>query len=122
MSRTERAAAAALGARAEAIVAERLRRQGFAIVAQNARVGRAEIDLIARRGRLYCFVEVRARRHARLVSPLETISPTKVARLRAAAATWMRAHGLRGAAARFDAVSVTFDGEEPAVDYLDNAF
>ena len=64
---------AELGRRAERLVAEYLQARGFQIVGQNVRVGRLEIDLIARRRELLVFCEVRARRHDRLVAPAATI-------------------------------------------------
>jgi putative endonuclease len=114
--------AQALGARAEAIVCAHLVDRGYAIVARNARVGRKEIDVIARRGRLFVFCEVRARARAGFVSPLATIDRAKVQRIRAAAAQWLRDRRARGFAVRFDAAAVTFDDPEGTLDYVENAF
>jgi len=112
----------ALGARAEAIVAAELERRGCLIVARNARVGRLEIDIVARRGRLAIFCEVRARARSGGFSPLETIDEAKTERIRRAAVGWMSAHGWPGISARFDAAAVTFDSPEGEIDYLEDAF
>ena len=111
-----------LGARAESIVCAQLSDRGYAIVARNVRVGRNEIDIIARRGRLVIFCEVRARAHADFVSPLATIDGAKIRRVRSAAAGWMRAHRRPGDAMRLDAAAVTFAAEPPEVDYVEDAF
>lgn len=115
-------ARARLGRRAEGLVCRRLEARGYTIVGRNVRVGRREIDLIARRGRTLAFVEVRSRRHGGFVSPLETIGPAKIANVRAAAREWVRARGLRGFALRFDAAAVTFEQPRGTVDYRENAF
>lgn len=66
-SRTHRTAAARaraerVGRRAEWIAAWWLRLHGWTIIAQRARVRGGEIDLVARRGKIIAFVEVKARR------------------------------------------------------------
>lgn len=111
-----------LGDRAEALVCELLEARGYAIVARQARVGRKEIDVIARRGRLVVFCEVRARKRSGFVSPLETIDRAKVQRIRTAAAGWLRERDWRGHAIRFDAAAVTFDDPAGAIDYVEDAF
>ena len=50
-----------LGDRGEAMVADYLRRHGYEIVASQFRCRFGEIDLIARRENVLCFVEVKLR-------------------------------------------------------------
>ena len=52
------------GRRAETIAAWWLRLKGWAILARRARTPVGEVDLIARRGRVLAFVEVKARASA----------------------------------------------------------
>jgi putative endonuclease len=56
-----RQVAEARGRRAEALAAWWLRLQGWRILAVRARVPGGEVDLIARRGRILAFVEVKQR-------------------------------------------------------------
>jgi putative endonuclease len=56
-----RVAAEQRGRGAERIAAWWLRLRGWRILAQRARVPGGEVDLIARRGRIVAFVEVKAR-------------------------------------------------------------
>lgn len=100
----------------------RLSDEGFAILGTNVRVGRLEIDVIARRGRLLVFCEVRARTGRRGPHPLETIDLDKQRRIRRAALAWAIAHEARGHAMRFDAAAVIFEGGEASVDYVEDAF
>ena len=52
----------ALGAEGEARAARFLARRGYRILARNVRAGGVEIDLVATRGALLAFVEVKTRR------------------------------------------------------------
>lgn len=96
--------------------------QGFEIVARNARVGRLELDVVARRGGLFVFCEVRSRSSDRLMTPAQSIDPRKVARVRQAAATWLRAAQSGPMQVRFDVASVLFDVPEGRLNYLEGAF
>jgi len=112
----------ATGDLGESLVASHLEGQGFQIVARNARVGRLELDVIATRGDLVVFCEVRARRSSAFLNPIETIDHAKVARVRRAAAQWLSLHPQGTRQIRFDAASVVFDREPPALDYYEAAF
>ncbi len=113
---------AALGARAEGLVCELLIARGYAIVERNVRVGRKEIDIIARRGDLVVFCEVRARSRTDFVAPLATIDRTKVRNVREAAGQWLSRTSWRRVAVRFDAASVVFDRPEGTIEYVEGAF
>jgi putative endonuclease len=113
---------AATGQRGEACVAAHLEQQGFVILARNARVGRLELDLIARRDDLVVFCEVRSRHSAAFLHPIESLDRAKLARLRRAACEWLAAHPQFNAQLRFDAAAVLFDVEPPQVDYFEDAF
>jgi putative endonuclease len=91
------------GARAEALAAEYLMRQGLAIVARNFRTRFGEIDLIARDGGTLVFVEVRMRRSTGYGGAAESITPRKRARLVAAANGYLALLG-REPPCRFDAI------------------
>lgn len=112
-----------LARRAEANVAALLRGRGFVVLGTNVRVGRLELDVIARRRDLLVVVEVRARSSAAFGSPLDTIDAAKVARVRRATARWLDGRpDLRGVRVRFDAVGVLARGDELEIDYCEDAF
>jgi putative endonuclease len=98
-----------------------LEARGFEIVGCNVRVGRLELDLIARRGSLLVVCEVRSRTKGDPVHPAETIDRKKLERVRRATAIWLREQKLR-VRTRIDAAAVTFDGPggEPQVEYYEN--
>lgn len=101
-----------LGAEGEALAAHYLERAGWRVVARNYRFGHREIDLIARRGRVVAFVEVKTRSRVRWGHPLCAIDAAKRAEIERVARVWLERHGCRGDEFRFDAIAVyrTDDG------------
>lgn len=91
------------GARAEALAADYLARQGLAVVARNFRTRFGEIDLIARDGDTLVFVEVRLRTTKSFGGAAASITATKRARLVAAARGYLAMLG-REPPCRFDAI------------------
>lgn len=79
-----------LGRRAEWAAALWLILKGYRILAHRARTPYGEIDLIAVRNRVVCFVEVKAR--ADLATALSAPGPRQLRRIAAAASHWMGAH------------------------------
>jgi putative endonuclease len=100
-----------LGAEGEARAAAHLRRRGYRIVARNVRAGGVEIDLIARRGRMVVFVEVKTRRSQRTGRPEEAVDARKRERLVRGATAWLHAHPARTRRARFDVIVCEVDPE-----------
>ena len=63
--------------------------RGWIVVAHRFRAGRAEIDLVARRGNLVAFVEVKSRRGEAFGAPLEAVTGAKRRELVKAARCWI---------------------------------
>ncbi len=111
----------ATGDRAEELVAARLVDEGFEIVGRNVRVGRLELDVIARRGSLVVFCEVRARTHDRIAAPWQSVDRAKIERIRRAARAFLASAMLGNVSVRFDVASVVL-GPPVKIDYFDEAF
>jgi putative endonuclease len=95
-----------LGFGAETRAAMALRLKGYRILARRFRSHGGEADLVARRGAVVVFVEVKARETFELA--LESIQPRQQRRIAAAARAWLACHPQDMAAAlRFDAVLVS---------------
>ncbi|MBS7543584.1 YraN family protein [Ancylobacter oerskovii] len=91
------------GMDAEDAAARLLARQGFDVLARRVRTPRGEIDLIARRGNLLLFVEVKAR--AGLRAAAESLLLRQRRRIAAAAEVYLAAHPeLAGLDMRLDVV------------------
>ena len=95
---------------------------GFRVVDRNFRCREGEIDIVARRGKVLVFCEVKTRSTERWGHPWEAVDPRKQARLRILAARWMREFPPGRVEVRFDVVSVIVHDGENEVVYLPNAF
>ncbi len=90
---------------AELLAALALRLKGYRIVARRYRTKLGEIDLVARRGDVVAFVEVKARREAE--AALDAVSPTAQRRIRAASDMWLaRQRDAGRISLRYDIVAV----------------
>ena len=106
----------------EDYVAALLRERGFLIVSRNARAGRYEIDIIATKGRLLIFCEVRTRRNVDFGAPAESVGSKKQESLRLGALRWIEEHqAYQHYEVRFDVAGVTLEPTRE-VDYYVNAF
>jgi len=79
-----------------------LARQGWRIEAHRWRLGRHDLDLIARQGPLVAFVEVKTRRSGRFGAGEEAVGRGKRRVLERVAWSWILKHGLVGDTYRFD--------------------
>ena len=113
---TDSGSTTARGRLAEQLVADHLTRQGFIVIAQDLRVGREEVDLLAWEGATLVVVEVRSRRAGAMVDPLSSVSRTKQRRLRIALARCMVDRGARDG--RIDVAAVVGGA---LVEYIPNA-
>lgn len=82
----DRRRAEQLGHRAEFFAAMYLRMKGYRILGRRIKTTAGEIDIIARRGRLIAFVEVKARSHFTLA--LESVTQRSQRRISRAAGLW----------------------------------
>ncbi len=112
----------ALGADGETHAAAHLERRGYTIVARNVRAGGVEMDIIARRGRVLVFVEVKTRRSTRFGAPEEAVDARKRARLVRGAVAWLRENPVRNVRARFDVIVCEADASGWRVRHLEAAF
>ncbi|MEB2345934.1 MAG: YraN family protein [Deltaproteobacteria bacterium] len=95
----------ALGIEGEARAAAWLEARGWRVLARNLRAGGVELDLVAGRGALVAFVEVKTRASRGAGTPAEAVDRRKRARLVRGAAAWLAAHGRPGLHARFDVIA-----------------
>lgn len=105
MSTETRQAAHRLGHVAEWRAVWRLRLAGYSILARRYRTKLGEIDIVARRGGVLAFVEVKARARTRLA--VEALGPRQFGRVARAASLFVARHPRYAAhSIRFDAVLV----------------
>lgn len=105
MSEAGRKRANQRGHGAELLAAILLRFKGYRILARGYRVSAGEIDIVARRGRVIAFVEVKAR--ATLGDALDAVGQKQRRRIVRAAEHFMAQHAaLQACDLRFDVVAV----------------
>ena len=109
----------------EAEVANYLRRRGYTLLAHGFHCRFGEIDLIARKDGVLCFVEVKTRTNLSCGLPREYVTPQKQQRLRKTAAWYLMVKDL-DCPARFDVAEVYAAGPHPQkaarIEYIENAF
>ena len=111
-----------LGRHGEDLAAGFLRRDGWSILARNWRFHHKEIDLVAEKGGVVAFVEVKARSAGGLGHPLDALTHRKRRDLATAARGWIARHGRPGCDYRFDAVWVVRDGTRVSVRHVEDAW
>ncbi len=117
-----------LGRQAEELVATRLRRSGWTIVARNERLPSGELDIVALDGSTLVFVEVKAGSAGAVrgpEQPAHAVGRRKQLKLRRLAREWIaEGRGPSGVAGyRFDVVGVSFGPDGLAdVDHIRQAF
>ena len=111
----------ALGAAGEAAACAHLEQRGYRIVARNARADRVELDIVAERGGVLVFVEVKTRRRE-LRRRRRGGRRRKQARIVRGAAAWLRASGHRARRVRFDVVTCEPAGADFRVTHWEAAF
>jgi putative endonuclease len=95
-----------LGPLGERLALRALRREGYVVLARNTRIGRCEIDLIAREGETTVFIEVKTRRDQKEIAPEENVGFEKRRHLRQAARLYIARENDPSMYYRFDVVSV----------------
>ena len=113
----------AVGAYGERVAVRLLEDEGYVVLDRNWRCRSGELDVVAMRGGVVVFVEVKCRRSEAFGPPLLAVTPAKIERLRAAAAAWLSEHDLADAAVRFDVMAVVRPAAGAAVvEHVEGAF
>ena len=107
----------------ERLAAAFLQKRGYEIIETNYRCREGEIDIIARQDDILVFVEVRTKKGLGFGSPEESITPGKMAHLRAAAAHYGQDHKNLPPQRRIDVVAVELDkaGKATRLELIENA-
>lgn len=101
-----------------------LKRSGYSIVHTNYKTRIGEIDVIAKDGKVICFIEVKTRSSIRFGIPEEAVSLQKQRQISKSALLFLKQNKLLDNPARFDVVSVRFHlgNTEPKINLIKNAF
>lgn len=106
-----------LGKKGEKIARKFLKRRGWKIVEKNFKTPFGEIDIIARKGDIYAFVEVKTRLSDIFGLPSEAVTNTRKLRY-IRGANYFFANKIIDCTVRFDIIEV-FRGQ---INHIENAF
>jgi putative endonuclease len=110
------------GDEGEKIALEHLVSKGYRILETQWRWGKNEIDIIARRDHVVCFIEVKLRSSAWAGQPYEAVNKRKQQSIIRAANGYLKYNIQFDAEARFDVVSIVHNQTETVIDHLESAF
>jgi len=109
------------GKEGELLVTQYLQKEGFTLITQNYRKRFGEIDIIARKGEILAFVEVKWR-HNPLVDPAELIGASKQRKIISIAKEFLSKHTYYDVVCRFDVALIEETNNSINLQYIDNAF
>ena len=108
-----------LGQWGEAEAVRYLEERGCRAVASNWRCPAGEVDIVVLDGSCLAFVEVRTRRGETFGKPEESITPRKLARMAAVAASYVYEQGWSGDW-RLDVLAIQVGAGQPSVEWYQN--
>jgi putative endonuclease len=111
-----------LGKEGEKVAERYLRKKGYRVVERNYRCMSGEVDLIVLDRRVIVFVEVKTRTGHRFGTPLEAVEFRKQRKMIQAAQFFLNQKKLYQRDARFDVVGISWPGDDPVVEHIQNAF
>jgi putative endonuclease len=113
----------AQGDAAEDRACRHLDRSGFTIMERNFRTKGGEIDIVALKGDVLVFVEVRSREDADFGTPEESVTPAKRRRIVAAARQYLsKVPPSSWREARFDVIAIEGSGDAAVLRHYPAAF
>lgn len=110
-----------LGKLGEEVAIKYLQEKGYTIVEHNWFYDKYEIDIIARNGEWIVFVEVKTRTSYQWGNPEDAVSKGKIKRIVEAADFYLNKNDIN-LPARFDIMSVIWNGKTFKIEHIDDAF
>jgi len=112
----------AFGSAGEQLVVEHLERTGWTVRDRNVLCRYGELDVVAEKGQVLAFVEVRMRSTAAWGDPSQSVSRSKQRKVVLAATEYCQRHRLFQRVIRFDVASVVGRGRGGHVEVIEDAF
>jgi putative endonuclease len=108
----------------ERVACQWLRSQGEKVLYRNYRAPHGgEVDIVARRGKLLLFIEVKTRRAGGVGRPLDAVDRSKQELIERGANSWLKLLKTRRIPWRFDVIEVILkEGKPPIVNRVENIF
>lgn len=112
----------AIGEEGEEIAANYLAAAGYEIKAKRWRLGKNEVDIIAFKNNIVCFVEVKLRKSAAIAKPWQAVNRAKQKSIVRCADAYLRWHTSGNCEARFDVISITGPAPNYQIEHIEHAF
>ena len=109
-----------IGLDGEEIAADFLKKHGYKIISRNFHSRFGEIDIIALEKKTIVFVEVKLRSNNYFGTPLESITRSKLEKLKKTAYYFLTLNNLSNSDFRFDAVEIIKNGDKIDVNQVKN--
>ncbi len=111
------------GVRGELLARQFLARNGYTVIYTNYRCRIGEIDIIALRGEVLSFVEVRSRYSSTVCHPLESVDWIKQGKIKRIAELFLSINEEYGhLKVRFDIVTILREGQRTTLQHIPDAF
>ena len=110
-----------LGKDGELIAFMLLQRDGFNIVHTNWKFQKAEVDIIAKKGRFLIFVEVKTRGSKKFGKPSDSIDKKKISLYKDAVEGYLEQNPTE-LEVRFDVINIIIGKDETEIEHIPNAF
>ena len=113
-----------IGEFGERVARDWLRSRGEKVLYRNYRAPQGgEVDIVARRGKLLLFIEVKTRRAGGVGRPLDAVDQAKQELIERGANSWLKLLKTRNIPWRFDVIEVIVEeGRLPRVNRVENVF
>lgn len=95
----------------------------YKILERNYRPRCGEVDIIAREGKTFVFIEVKTRRNDSYGPPQLSVTQFKQRQISKAALVYLTSKKIENEPARFDVIAICLRGQDkPLIDHIRNAF
>ena len=112
-----------LGKHGEDLAALYLYRLGYRIIQRNFHLGAyGEIDIIARKDNILCFIEVKTQRRPKFGPPESWVDDRKIRQIGMIADGYLSQNPVEDLGCRFDVVAVNLRGHEVQIEHCPDAF
>ncbi len=110
-----------IGLIGEMRAAQYLRKKGYSICSANFKSKTGEIDIIALKDNILCFIEVKTREYGVYFQPSEAVDYRKEESIKSTAAYFIEASKLK-MNVRFDIIEVIICDDKFKINHIENAF
>lgn len=110
-----------LGKLGEELAVEFLQKSGYEVLETNYVFQKAEIDIIAKKGKILAVVEVKTRSSTDFGLPQDFVKPKKIQLLVKAVNEYVIANDI-DVEVRFDIIAISKEGKKFIIEHLEDAF